>query len=107
MNQRYSYKLRPSKMQHRIMTEWLNTLRKHRNFALRERIIGYESNNQDANDAVVYGAGAYCTIGERSEWLASCPLTCPVLKHGVLSNGVELIKRSKGLYDGARCQIFK
>ena len=96
MKKRYSYKLRPSKMQRRIMADWLTTLRKHRNYALRERSVGYETNNQDADTAVVYSAGAYCDISDRSEWFASCPLTCPVLKHGVLPD-VELIKRSKGI----------
>lgn len=67
------------------MSGWLISLRKHRNYMLRERIEGWGSNNKDADSSVTYERGAYCDIDSQSEYGSSCPLTCPVLKHGVLS----------------------
>ena len=82
---RWTYKLQPNKEQSALMSEWLVTLRKHRNYMLAERKRGFETNNQDADQAVMYGYGAYCELDTRLEVYSSCPLTCPVLKHGVMS----------------------
>jgi putative transposase len=94
MQVRWRYKLQPNKTQQALMGEWLVTLRKHRNYCLAERLRGFESNNQDSNQPVMYGYGSFCDIETQAEYGASCPLTCPVVKHGVLS--AELIKSSKG-----------
>jgi putative transposase len=67
------------------MGEWLVTLRKHRNYCLRERQRGFETNNQHNDEAVCYGFAAYCEMDTRLEVGAFSPLTCPVLRHGVLS----------------------
>ncbi len=85
MQVRWNYKLQPNKTQQALMSEWLVTLRKHRNYCLGERKRGFESNNQDSDQPVMYGYASYCDIGTHVEYGASCPLTCPVVKHGVLS----------------------
>lgn len=93
---RYHYKARPSVQQAALMDEWLITLRKHRNYSLKEREDGWNTNNRDADKSVDYAFGAYCDIDSRTEWGSCCPLTCPVIKHGVLSVPDEkLIKVQK------------
>ncbi len=79
------------------MEDWLVTLRKHRNYALRERENGYNTNNQGANEAVTYAWGSWCDIESRIEYGSCCTLTCPVVKHGVVPNQLDLaLKTSKG-----------
>ena len=95
---RRNYKLQPSKTQKDLMSEWLVTLRKHRNYCLAERKRGYEGNNLDSSEIVEYSYGAYCDIESRIEYGAYCPLTCAVIKHGVLPDSISLeqsIKFSK------------
>lgn len=93
MQVRWNYKLQPNKGQRTLMGEWLVTLRKHRNYCLAERKRGFESNNQDSDQPVMYEYGAFCDIDSRIEYGAFCPLTCPVVKHGVMS--AELTKTSE------------
>jgi len=93
MQVRWNYKLQPNKTQQALMSEWLVTLRKHRNYCLAERKRGFESNNQDSDQPVMYEYGAFCDIDSQIEYGAFCPLTCPVIKHGVMS--AELTKTSK------------
>lgn len=93
--QRWNYKLKPNKEQAALMSEWLVTLRKHRNYCLRERENGWNSNNRDTETRVSYAPMAYCEIDTRLEVGAVCPLTCPVVKHGVMS--ATLTKNSKKL----------
>lgn len=95
MQIRYSYKLRPSKMQREVMNSWLVTLRKHRNYALRQRTDGYQTNNQNVIESINFSYGAYSDLKTREIWNSWCPLTCPVLKHGVIPEGIELTKKSK------------
>jgi putative transposase len=85
MQVRWNYKLQPNKGQSALMGEWLVTLRKHRNYCLAERKRGFETNNQHNDQAVCYGFAAYCEIDTRLEVGAFSPLTCPALKHGVMS----------------------
>lgn len=95
---RRNYKLQPNKTQQELMSEWLVTLRKHRNYCLAERKRGYEGNNLDSSEIVEYSYGAYCGIESRIEYGAYCPLTCSVVKHGVLPDSISLeqsIKFSK------------
>lgn len=93
--QRWNYKLIPNKAQVALMHEWLVTLRKHRNYCLRERETGWETNNRGAETAISYAFGSYCEIDTRLEVGAVCPLSCPVVKHGVMS--ATLTKNSKKL----------
>lgn len=83
--ERWTYKLKPNKEQCALMAEWLVTQRMHRNYCLRERETGWETNNRDSETEISYAFGAYCEIGTRLEVGTVCPLTCPVVKHGVLS----------------------
>lgn len=92
MQQRFNYKLRPNKSQLALVDEWLITLRKHRNYCLREREQGYSTNNQDVVNPLEYAWFSYCDLVSKSEWGSCCPFACPVLEHGVLSNGVPLMK---------------
>jgi putative transposase len=85
MQVRWNYKLQPNKTQQALMSEWLVTLRKHRNYCLAERKRGFETNNQHNDQAVCYGYAAYCEMDTRLEVGAFSPLTCPVVKHGVMS----------------------
>ena len=91
MQVRWNYKLQPNKGQQVLMAEWLVTLRKHRNYCLRERQHGFETNNQHCDTQVMYGYGAFSDIDSRIEYASFCPLTCPVVKHGVMS--VSLTKK--------------
>ncbi|WP_229551498.1 transposase [Nostoc sp. CHAB 5836] len=75
------------------MSEWLITLRKHRNYCLAERQRGFETNNSNSDEPVMYQYGAFSDLGTRIEYGSYCPLTCPIVKHGVMS--AELTKNSK------------
>jgi len=89
---RWNYKLKPNIEQVALMAEWLVTLRKHRNYCLRERENGWNDNNRASDQPINYAHGSYCDIDTRSEWGSYSPLTCPVVKHGVTS--AELTKFS-------------
>ena len=95
MQVRWNYKLQPNKGQSALMDEWLVTLRKHRNYCLAERKRGYEGNNLESVEVVEYGYGAYCDIESRIEYGAYCPLTCSVVKHGVLPERIDLSQAIK------------
>jgi putative transposase len=99
MQVRWNYKLQPNKGQAALASEWLVTLRKHRNYSLWERENGYHSNNLDADQPVSYAYGAYCDAETKMEYGSCCPLTCAVMKHGVLPwqlSDAQLVKVSKG-----------
>ncbi|WP_313931471.1 transposase [Nostoc sp. FACHB-133] len=87
---RWNFKLKPCQLQQAKMSQWLITLRKHRNYALREREIGYNTNNQNADQPVNYALGSYCDLKTRVEYGGYCPLTCPVLKHGVIPTDLNI-----------------
>ena len=95
--ERWNYKLKPNKKQVALLSEWLVTLRKHRNYCLRERENGWDTNNRDAETEVSYAFGAYCDIETRLEVGAVCPLTCPVVKHGVMSATLTKTNKKLGL----------
>ncbi len=80
MQVRWNYKLQPNKGQTALMDEWLVTLRKHRNYCLAERKRGFETNNQDADEPIMYLWGSYCELDTRFVSGSYSPLTCPVLK---------------------------
>ena len=98
MQVRWNYKLQPNKGQDALASEWLVTLRKHRNYSLRERENGYNSNNLDADQPLSYAYDAYCDTETKTEYGACCPLTCAVMKHGVIPvqlSDAQLVKVSK------------
>jgi putative transposase len=95
---RWNYKLQLNKGQDALASEWLVTLRKHRNYSLRERENCYNSNNLDADQPISYSYGAYCDTGTKTEYGTCCPLTCAVMKHGVVPpqlGDAQLLKISK------------
>jgi putative transposase len=63
------------------------------NYCLRERENGWNDNNRDSDQPISYTDGSYCELHTRNEWGSYSPLTCPVVKHGVMS--AELTKHSK------------
>jgi putative transposase len=96
---RWNFKLVPTQPQIEKMSGWLVTLRKHRNFALRQRSKGFETNNQHSEQSEVMLKASYCDIKTREEYaeIWCSPLTCPVQKHGVIPDDVSLmLKNSKG-----------
>lgn len=101
MQVRWNYKLQPNKSQRALMEEWLVTLRKHRNYCLAERKRGFETNNQHNDQRVCYEYGAYCELETRREIGSFSPLTCPVVKHGVMSANFYKKKDGKLLSVGA------
>lgn len=99
MQVRWNYKLQPNKEQADLMGRWLVDLRKHRNFMLRERENGWSGNNNSVDEPISYAWGAYCDLDSRAEYGSCCPLSCAVLKHGVIPAGLDdskLVKISKG-----------
>lgn len=97
MQVRWNFKLKPNQAQVQQMSQWLIALRKHRNYALRERETGYDTNNTSCDEPIAYLWGSYCDLNSRTEYGSSCPLTCPVLKHGVIPSDLSLaLKTSKG-----------
>lgn len=90
------------------MSDWLITLRKHRNYALRERETGYNTNNRDITSPVVYAWGSWCDIDTRTEYGSCCPLTCPVIKHGVIPIDLKMgIKETKEKLDPKTNKVIK
>ncbi len=101
MQVRWKFKLIPNQEQSTKMDRWLITLRKHRNYALRERKQGWETNNKDVVTEIetgsVYAFGSHCNLETRIEFGAYYPLTCPIQKHGVIPSDVGMmLKNSKG-----------
>jgi len=95
---RWNFKLKPTSSQSSQMSDCLTTLRKHRNYALRERENGYDTNNQNTSEPITYAWGSWCDIDSKIEYGSCCPLTCPVVKHGVMPHQLEMaLKTSKGV----------
>jgi putative transposase len=105
---RWNFKLKPNKGHIETMERWLVTLRKHRNYALREREVGYSTNNQDVVEEIVYAFGSYCDLESRIEYGACCPLTCPILKHGVVPEKLSIaFKKTKEKFDTKTGKLLK
>jgi putative transposase len=75
MQVRWNYKLQPNREQETLISEWLVTLRKHRNYSLREREQGWNENNRDADEPISYAWGSCCDLETRVESGSCCPLT--------------------------------
>ena len=90
MQVRCNFKLLPNQSQEATLEKWLVTLRKHRNYALKERVQGFDFNNRDNDTSIVYAYGSYCDLESKVEYGSCCPLTCPVIKHGVIPSNFEL-----------------
>ena len=72
----YKYKLKPNSSQKALMVQWLEMLRGHYNFCLRDRIESYEQVSQPK-------LGNYCDLKTKTE---CCPLTCSVSKNSSLGD---------------------
>ncbi|MDF5724677.1 MAG: transposase [Rhizonema sp. PD37] len=96
----------PNQSQEATLEQWLVTLRKHRNYALRERTIGFESNNKDNDVSIVYAYGSYCELESKIEYGSCCPLTCPVVKHGVIPSNFELATKQTKVKDKKTKEII-
>ncbi len=97
MQVRWTYKLKPNVSQQQMMRDWLITLRQHRNFALKEREQGWNTNNRDADTSIAYAWGAFCDLETQIEYGSCCPITCPIIKHGVIPihlSDEQLVKQS-------------
>lgn len=70
----YQFKLKPKLSQIAVMEQWLNMLRAHYNFCLRDRIESYEQVKS-------LKLGNYCDLNTEGE---CCPLTCSVSKNSNL-----------------------
>ena len=100
MQVRWNFKLIPNKSQFRTINDWLITLRKTRNYALRERKQGWDTNNKDVTTELeigsVYAWGSFCDLDNRIEYGACYPLSCPIQPHGVIpENTGMMIKTEK------------
>ena len=62
MQVRWNFKIKTTKTQDKTMSRHIDTLRRHRNFALRERETGYNTNNQNADTEVVYAWWSFCDV---------------------------------------------
>jgi putative transposase len=102
---RWKFKLQPNRGQQILMSEWLVTLRKHRNYCLAERQRGFETNNQESDQQIMYQYGAFSDLDSRIEYGSYCPLTCPIVKHGVMSAELTKSSKSKGLTWGSAADI--
>lgn len=71
MQVRWNFKIKPTKTIDETMSRHLDTLRKHRNFALRERETGYNINNQNADTQITYAWGSFCEVETKMEY-GSC-----------------------------------
>ncbi|WP_439484522.1 RNA-guided endonuclease InsQ/TnpB family protein, partial [Cyclobacterium plantarum] len=78
----YKYKLKPNSSQKVMMVDWLDMLRSHYNYCLRDRIESYEQVTHPK-------LGDYCDLRTKAD---CCPLTCSVSRNSQLG---EPFKRDK------------
>lgn len=95
MQVRWNFKLVPNQEQTATIDRWLVTLRKHRNYALKQRKEGWDTNNKDIVVELEIGAdyafGSYCDLETKVEYGACYPLACPVQSHGVIPQDIEIM----------------
>ncbi|MGK7873108.1 MAG: helix-turn-helix domain-containing protein, partial [Xenococcaceae cyanobacterium] len=82
------YKLKPNKQQAELMGEWLNMLRGHYNYCLRDRVSAY-----DQVKAPVMGD--YCRLDNQG---VCCPLTCSVSKSATIGYPWTKSNNKRGAY---------
>lgn len=79
----YKYKLKPKRYQEDLMAKWLDMLRSHYNYCLRDRIQSYEQVSQPK-------LGNYCDLKTKAE---SCPLTSSISKYSQLGEPFKKVKK--------------
>jgi len=85
----YQFKLKPKLSQKDVMERWLNMLRAHYNFCLRDRINSYEQVKSPK-------LGNYCDLDTESE---CCPLTCSVSKNSSLGSPYKSNGKKRNAYE--------
>lgn len=85
----HKYKIKPSSSQQQVIKDWINMLRSHYNFCLRDRIEAYEQ--------VKYPKlGEYCDLNTK----AHCyPLTCSVSKQSSLGEPYKKTGKKRNAYE--------
>ncbi len=79
----YKYKLKPKRYQENLMAKWLDMLRSHYNYCLRDRIETYEQVKAPK-------LGNYCHLRTQAE---CCPLSCSVSKNSSLGEPFKEVKK--------------
>lgn len=85
----YKYKIHPNTSQKAIMENWLNMLRSHYNYCLRDRINSYEQVSQPK-------LGNYCDIRTKAE---CCPLTCSISKNSGMGEPFKTNGKKRSAYE--------
>ena len=85
----YQFKLKPKLSQVAVMEQWLNMLRSHYNFCLRDRIESYEQVKSPK-------LGNYCDLNTEAE---CCPLTCSVSKNSNLGYPYKANRKKRTPYE--------
>lgn len=85
----YQFKLKPKLSQVAAMEQWLNMLRAHYNFCLRDRIESYEQ-------VKFPKLGNYCDLKTEAE---CCPLTCSVSKNSNLGYPYKANGKKRDAYE--------
>jgi putative transposase len=85
----YQFKLKPKLSQVAVMEQWLNMLRAHYNFCLRDRIESYEQVKSPK-------LGNYCDLNTEAE---CCPLTCSVSKNSNLGSPYKSNGKKRNAYE--------
>jgi len=85
----YQFKLKPKLSQVAVMEQWINMLRAHYNFCLRDRIESYEQVTSPK-------LGDYCYLDTEAE---CCPLTCSVSKNSNLGYPYKTNGKKRNAYE--------
>lgn len=85
----YQFKVKPKLSQVAVMERWLNMLRAHYNFSLRDRIESYEQVRSPK-------LGNYSDLTTQSE---CCPLTCSVSKNSNLGYPYKANGKKRNAYE--------
>jgi putative transposase len=85
----YQFKLKPKLSQVAVMEQWLNMLRAHYNFCLRDRIESYEQVKSPK-------LGNSCDLNTEAE---CCPLTCSVSKNSNLGSPYKSNGKKRNAYE--------
>jgi putative transposase len=85
----YKFKLKPNSSQEALMADWINMLRSHYNFCLRDRIVSYE-------EVTFSRLGNYSSLKTKSE---CCPLTCSISKSSGLGEPFKKTGKKRNAYE--------
>jgi putative transposase len=92
----YQFKLKPKLFQVAVMEQWINMLRAHYNFCLRDRIESYEQVKSPK-------LGDYCDLNSQAE---CCPLTCSVSKNSNLGYPYKANGKKRNAYEQQSSELI-